>query len=140
MKRLDPRFIESFSMQATRLMKAIRCVQTLEDHLPEDFPQPEHIAMCKRPYDLEMFWASKDKVHGIKLSAELSRLLDFDEKWHKYAPDSMECRAKVCVGGKSTMNLIMRIAGPLDQVCNGSQALGGESRPFWSGPHLPSTD
>lgn len=115
MKRLDPRFIEGFSMQATRLMRAIRHIQTLENHLPEGFPEPSEIELTKRPYDLEMVWHAKSSGHVITLSKRLADELDFDEKWHEnddnFTP-SLLCRAKVSVGGKSTMNLIMRITGP----------------------------
>lgn len=112
MKRLDPRFIEDFSIQTTRLMKAIRCVQTLEDHLPEGFPEPSEIELTKRPYDLEVSWAAKNKKHAESLCSRISNMLECDGKWYTYGELSLVCRSKVCVGGKATLNLIMRIVGP----------------------------
>jgi len=113
MKRLDPRFIESFSMQATRLMKAIRCVQSLEDHLPEGFPEPAEINQTKRPYDLEVVWTAHNAKHAESLCSKITDMLDFDGKWYTHDECSLVCRSRVCVGGKASLNLIMRISGPV---------------------------
>lgn len=112
MKRLDSRFIETFSMQASRLMKAIRSVQTLEDNLPEGFPEPSEIALSKRPYDLEIIWQAKNVKHAKSVCARIAELLDFDGKWYTYNECSFVCRSRVGVGKKATLNLIMRVEGP----------------------------
>lgn len=113
MKRLDPRFIEAFSIKTTHLMKAIRHIQTLEDHLPEGFPEPSEIALAKRPYDLEVTWEVVDRRHAWKLQQTLTAMLECEGKWYTHGPCrsdwSVVCRSKVCVGGKAALNLSMRI-------------------------------
>ncbi len=112
MKRLDPRFIEAFSIKTTHLMKAIRHIQTLEDHLPEGFPEPSEIELTKRPYDLEVTWEACDGEHAWKLRRIIQDMLEFDGKWYTYDNFSLVCRSRVSVGGKASLNLIMRIVEP----------------------------
>ena len=112
MKRLDPRFIEAFSIKTTHLMKAIRHIQTLEDHLPEGFPEPSEIELTKRPYDLELTWEVKSRKHVESLCTRLTNLLECDGKWHRCDSSTFVCRSRVTVGGKASLNLIMRIACP----------------------------
>jgi hypothetical protein len=108
MKRLDPRFIEAFSIKTTHLMKAIRHIQTLEDHLPDGFPEPSEIDLTKRPYDLEVLWEAQDMKHAWKLRTIIKDMLECDGKWHTHTGE-LVCRSRVNVGGKASLNLIMRI-------------------------------
>lgn len=112
MKRLDPRFIETFSIKTTHLMKAIRHIQTLEDHLPEGFPTPSEIDLTKRPYDLEVTWVAENRKHALKLRRTIQDMLECDDKWYTYDEFSLVCRSRVNVGGKASLNLIMRIVEP----------------------------
>jgi hypothetical protein len=112
MKRLDPRFIDSFSKQASRLMKAIRCVQSLEDNLPKGFPEPTEIKLAKRPHDLALEWSASSPKHADALRNRISHSLQLEAKWHPDIEDgrkSIICRSRVRVGGKSTLNLHLRI-------------------------------
>lgn len=111
MKRLDPRFIEAFSIKTTHLMKAIRHIQTLEDHLPEGFPEPSEIDLTKRPYDLEVTWEAANKKHAESLCSRITNILECEGKWYTYGEFSLVCRSRVSVGGKASLNLIMRIEG-----------------------------
>lgn len=113
MKRLDPRFIEAFSIKTTHLMKAIRHIQMLEDHLPEGFPEPSGVELTKRPYDLEITWEAVDRQHALKLQRTINVMFECEGKWYTHYPSrhdwALVCRSKVCVGGKATLNLSMRI-------------------------------
>jgi hypothetical protein len=98
-------------MQTTRLMKAVRCVQTLEDHLPEGFPSPSGIELTKRPYDLEITWEAQNRKHAESLCSRITNMLECDGQWHLVGDLSLVCRSRVSVGGKASLNLIMRIEG-----------------------------
>jgi hypothetical protein len=112
MKRLDPRFIEAFSIKTTHLMKAIRHIQTLEDYLPDGFPEPAEIVLAQRPYDLEVIWEAANKKHAESLCSRITNMLECDGKWYMYNECSLVCRSRVCVGGKASLNLTLRIEGP----------------------------
>lgn len=99
-------------MQTSRLMKAIRCVQVLEDNLPEGFPAPSEITLSKRPYDLEVSWKAQNRKHVESLCSRITNMLECDGQWYTHNEYSLVCRSKVCVGGKASLNLIMRIEGP----------------------------
>ena len=90
-------------------MAAIRCIQTLEDHLPDGFPEPFEISLAHRPYDLEITWRAAATQHANQLRSKIAGTLDCDGKWYSYGEGSLVCKSRVSVGGKATLNLIMRI-------------------------------
>jgi len=131
MKRLDPRFISELSRQASACMRAIRFVQTLEDNLPPGFPEPNEIKTAKKPDDLTLEWLAANRKMAWSLRDKITKLLQLDGKWHYADPCwnpynvMCECRERVRVGGKATINLCLRIidAGALP-VNRGSGSRG----------------
>jgi hypothetical protein len=112
MRRLDPRFIEEFSKEAGRLMKAIRCIQALEINLPEGFPEPGEIKVARRPYDLELEWVAEHPKHAQALQSRISAGLKLQAKWNmdpSCGNNSIVCRARVNIGEKASLNLHLRI-------------------------------
>jgi len=93
-------------------MAAIRCVQTLEDHLPDGFPEPSEISLAHRPYDLEVVWRAVATQHVNQLRSRIAGALDCDGKWYVDGEGSLICKSRVSIGGKATLNLIMRIEAP----------------------------
>ena len=111
-KSLDPKFICDFTREASRLLKAVRCVQTLGEHIPVGCPMPDNITLPKRPYDLELAWMAKDAEQAIRLRSRIAAAFEFHTKWHVDLSDggkSLIYRSRVQVGGKSTLNIIFRI-------------------------------
>lgn len=129
--RLNPRFIDSFSKQASRLMKAIRCIQSLEDNLPEGFPEPSEIKLAKRPHDLALEWEASNPKHADALRSRVSRAFNLEAKWHPDIEDgrkSIICRSRVRVGGKSTLNLHLRITNAHNFNVSGTGSGRGSGR------------
>ena len=111
MKRLNPRFIEDFSKQAGRMMKAIRSIQTLETDLPDDFPPPAEITLAHRPFDLELTWHAMSDKH---IKAMRHRVLNCFDSEGMFRPDrngGLEGGFRVSLGRrtKSTLRLYFKI-------------------------------
>ena len=111
-KTLDPKFIYNFTREASRILKAVRCVQNLSEHFPLTCPDPDDIVLPKRPYDLELSWSVKNASQVIRLRDRITEAFEFCPKWHVDLSDggkSLVYRSRVSIGGKSTLNLVFRI-------------------------------
>ncbi|KPK50096.1 MAG: hypothetical protein AMS22_12680 [Thiotrichales bacterium SG8_50] len=105
--------IEAFTYEAGKLMKAIRLVQTLHDHLPGNFPTPDKIRPSRKPYDLLLEWSAKNAAHQVSLRERITNNLRLiGAKWNKNPDGTLVCQTRRKLGGKNTMYLQLRIILP----------------------------
>ena len=105
--------IESFTYEAGKLMKAIRLVQTLHDHLPGNFPPPDKIRPSRKPYDLLLEWSAKNVAHQESLRGRITKNLRMvTAKWNKTPEGALVCHTHRKLGGKNSMYLRLRITLP----------------------------
>jgi hypothetical protein len=102
--KFNPVFIDDFSRQASRYLRAIRSIQTLETFLPDSFPEPNKIEIAKRPYDLEFIWLDSN-LHTMK--DKLSKYLNVD-KWNRWK-NAYNGNTIIKVLGKDVLNLLLTI-------------------------------
>jgi hypothetical protein len=75
MQRKYQECITSFTLEAGRLMKAIRSTQALADNLPGNFPAPDRILVSRKPYDLKLEWEAEHTGHQKKLQNRVTAQL-----------------------------------------------------------------
>jgi hypothetical protein len=111
MQRKYQECITSFTLEAGRLMKAIRSTQALADNLPGNFPAPDRILVSRKPYDLKLEWEAEHTGHQKKLQNRVTAQLHLqDVKWNLAADQAIICSTRIKVGDKDTMNIRLRIA------------------------------
>jgi len=120
MGHFDSRFIADLSLEASRLMKAIRSIQALEACIPAGFPEPTTIKASRKPYDLVLEWDAEHPKHAKALENRITRGLGLvDVRWRHNYPTTevdtakvVQVRAIVCyvnVGALCNANLKLQL-------------------------------